>query len=179
MRKIILYIAQSLNGKIARADGGVDWLENIPNPEKSDYGYTAFYDSVDTTIQGYNTYEQVINWGIEFPYADKKNYVLSRKPHLTDTEHATFILSDHITRIKEIKAKEGKNIWLIGGGQINTMLFNAGLIDEVRLFIMPIVIPDGIGFLAGQPMEKPVKLLKSNTYPNGAVELIYKPIYNE
>jgi len=79
VRKIKLYIATSLNGKIASSDGNVDWLESIPNPEKTDYGYKAFYDSIDTTIQGYNTYNQILNWDIDFPYKGKKNYVLTKK----------------------------------------------------------------------------------------------------
>ncbi|PLX03162.1 MAG: dihydrofolate reductase, partial [Marinilabiliales bacterium] len=58
----------SLNGKIAKKDGSVGWLDNIPNPEKSDFGYKEFYDSVDTTIQGNSTYKQIISWGIDFPY---------------------------------------------------------------------------------------------------------------
>ena len=76
MKKLKLYIAISLNGKIAKPDGSVDWLNNIPNPDNSDMGYTDFFESVDTTIQGYKTYKQVIDWGIEFPYKGKKNYVI-------------------------------------------------------------------------------------------------------
>ena len=55
MRKIRLYIATSLNGKIARSDGSVDWLDAVPNPDKTDYGYTDFLESVDTTIMGNRT----------------------------------------------------------------------------------------------------------------------------
>lgn len=79
MRKIILYIATSVNGYIAKSDGSVDWLESIPNPNKDDYGCPKFYSSIDTTILGYNTYKQIINWDIEFPYKEKTNYVLTRK----------------------------------------------------------------------------------------------------
>ena len=60
-RKLILYIASSLNGKIADAEGRVDWLESMPNPDKLDYGYAEFYDSIDTTIQGNATYKQVMS----------------------------------------------------------------------------------------------------------------------
>jgi dihydrofolate reductase len=77
MRKIKLYIAMSLNGKITKTDGRVTWLETLPNADKMDYGYADFYESVDTTIQGFNTYKQVLDWGIDFPYADKKNYVIT------------------------------------------------------------------------------------------------------
>lgn len=82
MRKIKLYIASSINGKTAKIDGSVDWLEEIPKPEKADYGYAKFYESIDTTIQGSNTYQQIMNWGIGFPYKGKKNYVITRKKGL-------------------------------------------------------------------------------------------------
>lgn len=174
MRKIILYIATSLNGKIARADGSVKWLETVPNPDKNDYGYAKFLKSVDTTIMGNNTYQQILGWGIDFPYPEKKNYVVTRKSHPAHSDDVEFINSSHIKKLQEIKAQKGKDIWLIGGAQVNTLLLNAGLIDEMRLFIMPIIIPDGIELLAQIPDQKYLELLENTTYPSGAVELHYR-----
>ena len=121
----------SLNGKIADADGGVDWLETIPNPDKLDFGYAEFYKSIDTTIMGNNTYSQICSWGIDFPYPDKKNFVLTRKKMLKNTEYVDFISTNHISFIKELKAGKGADIWLIGGGQVNTMLLNEDLVDAI------------------------------------------------
>ena len=135
MKKIKAYLAISLNGKISRANGEVDWLDALPNPEKLDYGYYDFYATIDTTIQGYNTYTQVMNWNIDFPYADKKNYVLTRKQGLAPTEQVEFISENHIDFLKKLKQQEGKDIWLIGGGQVNTMLLNENLIDEIILHV--------------------------------------------
>lgn len=174
MRKIKLYIASSLNGKIARTDGSVDWLESIPNPDKIDYGYAEFLASVDTTIQGYKTYSQLMSWGIEFPYPDKKNYVLTGKSNLENTNQVEFVSHDHIEFIRKLKVQDGKDIWLIGGGQINTLLFNENLIDEIRIFIMPIIIPDGIEIFEMIPQEKLLKLSGTKTYSTGVVELIYR-----
>lgn len=174
MRKIKLYIATSLNGKIAQADGSVDWLEAIPNPNQLDYGYTEFYNSIDTTIQGFSTYNQIIGWGIDFPYAGKKNYVLTRKKGLQATEFVDFISEDHIDFVTGIKKQEGKDIWLIGGGQVNTMMLNAGLIDEIQLFVMPIIISDGIELFATSPKETQLELIESKSYPTGAIEMRYK-----
>lgn len=174
MRKIKLYIATSLNGKIADSEGNVHWLESIPNPEKTDYGYTEFYASIDTTIQGYGTYKQIIDWDIEFPYRDKKNYVLTRKQGLENTEHAEFISGNHISFIKQLKRQAGKDIWLIGGGQVNTLLLNAKLIDEIQVFVMPIIIPEGIELFENLPNETQVKLIESTSYSTGAVELTYE-----
>lgn len=174
MRKLILYIASSLNGKIARPDGAVDWLDAIPNPEKCDYGYYNFYSSIDTTIQGYKTYEQVINWGVDFPYAGKKNYVLTRKKGLANTEHVEFVTEGHVEFVEKLKQQKGGGIWLVGGGQVNTLLFNADLIDEIRLFIMPIVIPGGIEIFEGLPDERHLVLKDKTAYSSGVVELIYE-----
>ncbi|MBI9069794.1 MAG: dihydrofolate reductase [Salinivirgaceae bacterium] len=178
MRKITLYIAQSLNGKIAKSDGSVAWLESIPNPDKNDYGYSKFYDSVDTTIQGYTSYKQVIDWGIDFPYAGKKNFVLTRKSNLKSTEHVEFITENPIEFIKQLKNKRGGEIWLIGGGQINTLLLNENLIDEIHVFIMPIVLDGGIEIFEGLPMETKLKVLDSKIYSNGVSEILYKVIHD-
>jgi len=167
----------SLNGKIAKADGSVHWLEEIPNPDKLDYGYAIFNETIDTTIQGYSTYTQIIGWDIPFPYTATKNYVLTRKKALKNTEHVEFITENPIDFIKQLKKGTGKDIWLIGGGQINTLLLNAGLIDEIRIFIMPIVLTEGIELFELMPKESPLQLVDSVTYPTGVVELKYELIH--
>lgn len=174
MRKIILYIAASLNGKIARKDGSVDWLESIPNPNNDDYGYSQFYQSIDTTIQGYATYKQVIDWEIKFPYAEKKNYVLTTKQNLNNTEYVEFISKNPLRFLKELKERKGLDIWLIGGGKANTLLLNEGLIDEIRIFLMPIILSDGIDVFETFPKETQLKLVHTISYSSGAVELNYR-----
>jgi dihydrofolate reductase len=176
MRKLKIYIAISLNGKIARADGQVDWLETIPNPEKSDYGYYDFYASIDTTIQGHKTYAQLLAWDIPFPYADKKNYVFTRNPNHQDTKEVSFVSEDHLAFTEKLKTGGGKDIWLIGGGQINTLLLNAGLVDELIVHIMPIILPDGLPLFGGIPRESQLRLLSSKSYAGGVVESRYEVI---
>lgn len=173
MRKIKLYIAISLNGKIAKADGSVQWLEDIPNPEQSDYGYFAFYDSIDTTIQGSSTYNQIMGWDIDFPYPDKTNYVLTSKADAEDTEFVRFIKKDHTAFIQNLKQQAGADIWLIGGGGANTTLLNAGLIDELHIHVMPIVLSEGIDLFADFPKETTLQLLDSKAYASGVVEMRY------
>ena len=173
MKKIKLYIATSLNGKIAKSDGSVEWLEKIPDSEGVDHGYNEFYDSIDTTIMGYSTYKQVIDWGIEFPYKGKKNYVLTRKQDLENTEDVHFVKQNHGAFIRGLKSQLGKDIWLIGGGQINTLLWNEGLIDELIVFIMPIVLSGGIELFEGIPSQEHLKLNDTKTYKNGSIMMTY------
>ena len=173
MRKIILYSAISLNNRIAGPDGNVDWLDSVPNPEKTDYGYAEFYKSVDTTIQGYNTYKQLVGWGIEFPYKGKNNYIITHRKNLNNTNDVEFISDNHIDFIRKLKKAEGGNIWLIGGGKVNTFLLNEGLVDEIRIFIMPVIIPGGIELFEFKPDEKQCKLTTAKSYSSGVVELKY------
>ena len=174
MRKVKLYIAISLNGKIAKPDGSVDWLESIPNPQKTDHGYAAFCESIDTTIMGHNTYKQVAGWDIEFTYRDKKNYVLTSNKSLEENEDVTFISTDHVKFIKQLKKLDGKDIWLIGGGNTNSTLMDAKLIDELIVFVMPIILDDGIDFFDSLSEDVTLNFIKSRTYSTGAVELVYE-----
>lgn len=173
MRKLILYIAASVNGKIAAEDGSVAWLDAFSNPENGDYGYQEFYDGVDTTIQGNATYKQILDWGIEFPYKGKSNYVFTSNPAYLDNDHVKFISEDHSKFVQNLKQQEGKDIWLIGGGKTNSALLSAGLIDEIRLFVMPIVLQGGIEFFEGLPAETKLTLKKSTTFGGGVLALVY------
>ncbi len=173
MRKVKLYLAISLNGKIAKADGSVEWLDAIPNPEESDYGYFDFYKTIDTTIQGKTTYDQIMGWGIEFPYADNNNYVFTSQHDLENTEHVEFVSENHIKFVKELKQLPGKDIWLVGGGKLNTTFLNAGLIDEINVHVMPIILTEGIDLFGALPDESNLKLIESKSYFSGVVELRY------
>ena len=174
MRKIKLYIAMSLNGKIAQKDGSVDWLESLPNPDKLDYGYTALIESVDTTLQGYTTYASIADRGIEVPTKDKTNYVLTNKKEIEDKPFIHFVTADHLNFIKNLKQQPGKDIWLIGGGQTNTWLFNEGLIDEMQVFVIPMVLTDGIELFELLPKESTLQLQEVISYSSGIVELRYR-----
>lgn len=174
MRKIKLYIAMSLNGKIAEKDGSVDWLYVKDNDDNPDHGYQKFYDSIDTTIQGSSTYKQVESWGIDFPYPNKKNYVITRDKSLKNNENVTFVNTNHIEFINDLKQEEGKDIWLIGGGLVNTMLLNEGLIDELQIFVMPIILQDGIDLFQNLPNRTDLKKIKTINHDSGAVEINYQ-----
>lgn len=164
----------SLNGKIAEKDGSVDWLYVKEGDEKPDYGYSKFYNSIDTTIQGSNTYKNLESWGIDFPYPNKKNYVITRDKSLKDNKNVEFINTNHIEFIKELKKQKGKDIWLIGGGLVNTMLLNECLIDELQIFVMPIILQDGIDLFENFPNLTELKQTETINHDSGAVEIKYK-----
>lgn len=166
MRKIILYIASSLDGFIASDDGSVEWLFH-----DQDYGYGEFYDSVDTLIMGRLTYEQVLGFG-EYPWAGKTTYVLSRKKRKQD-EHAEFLSLGIIDFMRELKLKTGRNIWLVGGGQVNTLFLQNRLIDEIILSVHPVILGHGLPLFANLELKRDLKLNKSQVFDSGLVQLHY------
>ncbi len=174
MAKIKLYIAQSLNSKIALSDGSVEWLESIPNPDNTDHGYAEFLDSVGFTIMGNKTYQQLISWDIEFPYRTKTNYVFTHNQKVQNTEFVTFVKEKHLEFVKDLKQKADSDIWLIGGGQLNTWFLNEKLIDEMYVFVMPIVVSGGIELFENIPNETRLNLTYSKNYKSGVTELRYK-----
>jgi len=174
MRKVIIYVASSLNGFIAKPDGDVDWLHNIPNPDKLDYGYADFYESIDTTLMGNKTYQKVLSFGIDFPYTGKANYVFTRNNELKKDENVQFISSGITDFVKRLKNENGKDIWLIGGGEINSLLLNAGLVDELRLFLMPYIFGKGVTLFGDELEGMEMILDRQKAYSNNVLECIYK-----
>jgi dihydrofolate reductase len=168
MRKVKLFIATSLDGFIAAKNGGIDWLFT-----DQDYGYTDFYASIDTTLTGYNTYKDILGFG-EFPYPGKTNYVFSRHHQQADKNPVTFISSDIAAFVRQLKQAPGQDIWLVGGGQINEVLLQAGLIDELIVSIHPTILGEGRPLFAGRTQRQDLHLSGSKTFETGLVQLIYQ-----
>lgn len=176
MRKIVMSLAVSLDGYIAKPDGNVEWLKKVPNPEKLDYGFSEFYKTIDTTIMGNNTYKEILGFKIPFPFQDKENFVISRTNY-PDTKFVRFT-SNVNNLVKDLKSKRGKDIWLIGGGQINTEFLNKGLIDELLIRIVPIVIGEGLPLFGNKPDEVIFELIRTETFSTGVIQLSYQPRKN-
>ncbi|MCW3467230.1 dihydrofolate reductase family protein [Chitinophaga nivalis] len=176
MRKLKVYIAISLDGYIATANGSIDWLTGFPNPDNTDYGYADFLATTDTTFMGYTTYLDVLKLSETFPYSDKTNYVFTRQPGRTATADVQFIHTDIPAFVQQVKAAAGKDIWLIGGGQLNAALLQYDLIDEMILHMMPVVLGTGIPLFSGIALEKTFRLTHSRAYDNSVLELHYQKV---
>lgn len=174
MRQVILYIAASLDGYIARPDGSIDWLEDEAyRLEGEDYGYNSFQQAIDTTLMGNSTYKVVKGMEMPFPYPDKTNYVFTRSSH-PEAEFVKFVQEDPVAFVKQLKKQEGKHIWLIGGGQLNMQLLNASLVDEMIITFVPLILGRGIPLFAGGVSERMLKVQDVATYRNGFVQVKFK-----
>ena len=171
MANITLYIATSLDGYIADANGGVAWL---PQPDGGDYGYAEFYESVDALAMGRRTYDQIIGFG-EWPYPGKPAYVFTGNPPAAGPPGVHFVRTDPASFAATVAARYSGAVWLVGGANLAEQFRREGLIDEYRVFVMPIILGRGIPLFGGAAPPTALRLVAAQTYGNGMVELRYRP----
>ena len=170
-RKVILYIAMSLDGYIAGEGDNLDFLSTIDSPGE-DYGYFTFIHQIDTLIWGRKTYDMVLSFGVDFPHPGKKVYVISKSRQGSD-EHVEYV-SDLPSLITKLKKEEGKHIYCDGGGEIVLELLKHSLIDEMIISIIPHLLGGGKRlFLDGRP-EQHLQMTKCTPYASGLVQLKYE-----
>ncbi len=170
MRRVQYFVACSLDGFIATEKDDFSWLFT-----DADYGYEEFYESIDTTLTGRKTFD-IIKGFEEFPYSGKKNYVFSRNQHSEPHPEIKYIHEDIIPFVQELKNSQGKNIWLIGGGEIAAILENAGLIDDYIISIHPIILGKGKPLFAKADQLRHLKLNECISYPSGLVQVRYSKV---
>ncbi|SIT02467.1 dihydrofolate reductase family protein [Belliella pelovolcani] len=171
MRKVILYIACSLDGYIAKPGDDLSFLEAVAK-KGEDYGYATFSESVDTIIMGRRTYEWVMSQVEEFPHQDKKTYIITRELR-ESIGNVQFYSDDIAALIERLRAKPGKNIFIDGGAQVVKMMLHAGVLNEMIISIIPVVVGAGIPlFVKGIPESK-LSLLSSKSFESGLVQLHY------
>ena len=172
MSKTILYTAVTLDGYIAAKDGSVAFLDNknYAIPEE-DYGYVAFYKSVDVVVMGYNTYKQVSEFEGAYPYHGKRSIVLSNDTAVTSVDEGVEIRTEATADVVRELQKEHTNIWIIGGGATNARLHEEGLIDELILTYIPITLGEGVPLFRANSSTYAWKNTATRSYPNGLVQM--------
>ncbi len=171
-RKVILYIATSLDGYIAQPNDDLSFL-SIVEQEGQDYGYADFVKTVDAVIVGRKTYDKVISMGFDFPYADKDAYIITRTAR-TNTGPVKFYTKDLKSLIDKLKSESGKNIFCDGGAEIVNELLKDDLIDEFIISVVPILVGNGTKlFKDGRPEQK-LELISVKSFDKGLTQLHYK-----
>jgi dihydrofolate reductase len=175
-RKIIVTIATSADGFIARKDGAVDWLDR-PRPA-GDYGLGKFFKSIDTILWGRKTYDMILKFqkeGKAAPdmYRGIKNYAFSRKPPKKVLPGFEFVKEPIKEFCQSLRAEKGKNIWMMGGGGIIASFLDAGEIDEFMISVIPTFIGQGIPLMAPRHRTIPLKLISVKEFSDGVVSLHY------
>ncbi|MGI9107395.1 MAG: dihydrofolate reductase family protein [Pyrinomonadaceae bacterium] len=185
MRKVKYFVASSLDNFIARPDGAVDWLLM----DGTDYGMSEFFKSIDTMLLGRKTYEFAIahsssasrkrkskskkaqgaaSWGM-------RSYVFSRTIETgASDEGVNLISTDAGAFVRNLKAEAGKDIWLMGGGELARSLLAEQLVDEINLTIHPILLGTGIALFPDIGQQVDLALLDCKAHKNGCVQVSYR-----
>jgi dihydrofolate reductase len=163
-----VFIAASLDGFIARADGGIDWLA-IHSLQDEPNGYDEFISTVDTIVIGRGTYETVLGMGGWF-YEGKRVIVLAHGAR--ESQHGEEFFSGAPSEL--IARLDGKKRVYVDGGNVIAQFFAADLIDDVTVGILPIVLGGGIRLFPGGEGEHRLSLESQRIYKSGMVQLGYR-----
>ncbi|SFW88226.1 dihydrofolate reductase family protein [Chitinophaga sancti] len=171
-RKVILYIATSVDGYIAQADDDLSFL-SIVEKEGEDYGYAEFIQTIDTVIIGRKTYDWILGHVPEFHHADKTTYVITRtaRESIGSTHFYTGSLQELVSHLKR---EAGKNIFCDGGAEIVNALLQDKLIDEFVISIIPVLLGSGTKLFQDGRGEQLLELVSVKHFEKGLTQLHYK-----
>lgn len=174
MRKVVLFIAVSLDGYLADKNGGVEYLAGQDAGGEEGDAYSSFIQTVDTVVMGWNTYHQVVTelspeaW----VYSDLMSYVVTHRA-LPSTERIQFVSQSPAELVRSLKEWEGRDIWICGGADIAQQLMKAELIDRLHLSIVPTLLGGGIRLFGELQEERKLRLLRTSSC-NGIIEAVYE-----
>ena len=174
MRKLIIYIAASLDGYIAKPNDDLSFLK-VVEKEGEDYGYAKFIENIDTIIIGRKTHDWVLR-EIGPNYYDngaRDVYVITRasKPSAGRT---TFYTGDLTDLVNQLKLAEGKNIYCDGGAEIINELLKNDLIDEFIISVIPVLVGNGTRLFQDNRPEQELEFISSKSFDTGLTQLHYK-----
>lgn len=168
--QLSVFIATSLDGYIARRDGGIDWLQSVERPGE-DYGYQAFADSVDTMVLGRKTYETALGFPA-WPYGAFRCIVLSHQTWPVRNGESFFC--GEPARVVEALSRAGARRVYVDGGEVIRQFLAAELIDDLTISVIPILLGDGIPLFKSGGTEQRLALIEGKTFPSGLVQLRYR-----
>ena len=164
------FIATSLDGYIADRDGKVDWLKPF---ESAGSGYTAFIAEIETVVMGRTTYDQIRSFDIGWPYPGKRGIVVTSNAisHAPDRVEAWHEGVEKL--IPALRAFDNGDVWIVGGAQLQSAFLAAGELDQLELFIIPLLLGDGVPLFPKGNKISDLQLNKSETLASGVVRLDY------
>jgi dihydrofolate reductase len=171
MRNVILGAGMSLDGYIARPDGEIDFLY-----QPKGYSMSAFFATLDTIVFGRKTFEEAVKRG-GGSYKSPVNiptYVFSKSKTSREAEGVIFTDQTPADFVNTIRQREGKNIFLMGGGELARSFLRDDVVDELYLGIYPVLLGDGIPLFPRGFPQRDFRLVDSKSYkPEGFLELRY------
>src|SRR5215475_9606145 len=167
-RKVILGLGISLDGYIARPDGSVDFLF-MPK----DYWMGDFFKTIDTAVPGRKTYDDGLKMGGSFT-GKTKYFVFSKTLPPGERNHVTFTNDSPSSVVAEIRKKQGKHIWLMGGGILIRDFLKEDLVDELYIGVVPTLIGEGIPLFPSGFPQREFDLIENKTYSQSFIAFRYE-----
>lgn len=170
--RISAFLALSLDGFIAGEGGDLAWLEPYNGDSQEETGYSALMASADTLLMGRNTYD-IVSAFPEWFYGDKPVVVLTHRP-AAPREHVSFRQGALAQVLSELWQQGARHLYLDGGNLVRQGL-QAGLVDELTLFWVPVVLGKGVSLFGGEPLPGRLVPLSTAVLASGLVRVIYRP----
>lgn len=172
-RKVIVHIATSADGYIAGPGGELEWLTSRPKP-KGFYGIGAFMKTIDTMLFGRKTYDAAMRMGGRFDTTGR-SLVFSHHPRPADAPAAVEFVSEPVgSFVNRLREQPGKDIWLMGGGELIASFLDANAIDEIIVSVTPVLIGDGIPLIARRHRHTLLDLQAVERFEDGVAQLHYR-----
>jgi dihydrofolate reductase len=170
--EIVYYVAASLDGFIATADGGVEWLKPFEGGAE-DYGYGALLASMDALLMGARTYEFCAALP-EWPYPDHPSWVLAHGAPAPAAPNVRVTADAPREVVAAMERAGSRRAWLVGGGRLAASLRAEGLIGRYIVSIIPMVLSGGLPMLAPGGTLGRLELVRTQAYPSGIVQVEYR-----
>jgi dihydrofolate reductase len=177
---ITLHVVSSLDGFIARNDNSISWLDiptEVYEPGVSEESAAQLVGAIDCYVLGSRTYEHALQLG--WPYGDTPTIVMTSRGLPTTRKSVEFHSGDLRRLVEEVLTPRFGNVWLVGGAMLSQSFLRLGLVDEIRLAIMPVLLGDGLRLFENARIETRWRLKDVVAYKTGMVELSYGREGNE
>jgi dihydrofolate reductase len=175
MRTVTYGAACSLDGFIARPDGGVDWLHYSNDVSRF---MASYWPTVDTILMGRKTWEVAVanapKGGGGDPGGGMRTVVFSRTLRPADVPGAELVSDDAAGFVAKLRREKGRNICLMGGGALAESLLAAGVVDEVGLNIHPILLGSGVRMFLNPQRDIRLRLTECRTMDGGCILATYR-----
>ncbi len=175
MKKVILYIAMSVDGYIADCQKSVNWIKGQDDSAEMLDTYSTFFGNIDTVIMGKRTYEHIKTElsPDKWPYSGAITYVFTHNAPMNDTKDIKFTNANPCRFINDFRQGTGKDIWICGGADIANQLIKEDLIDIYHISIIPVILGGGVRLFDGTGNMINLRLVNTLNY-NGIIEAVYK-----
>jgi dihydrofolate reductase len=171
-RNVVLGLGISLDGYIARPNGAVDFLF-MPK----DYSMAPFFATIDTAIMGRKTLDAALRMGGgSFARSSMATYVFSHIKPPGERDGLVFVNQSPAAFLLQLRKRPGKDIWLMGGGELARDFLKADLVDELYLGVVPVLLGEGIPLFPSGFPQRDFSLVENKIYSKGLISLKYKRV---